>query len=398
VSYNPRELPDEGDVGELRQWLREELRILSKSLNETTEVDLRASKSAPTRPREGMIVHADGNAWNPGSGAGTYRFQNGLWVKVPSGASDIGSLWGPARSLGLSATPTTLTVAQSGMSVVNFNANRTLNFPTPVGNPGVCYSFFTLDGGGGGNLTISTPAGSFLFPNGASGASATFPSTGRGSVVSDGSNWLVFGTNFAGAVVGNGLASDLTSLRTVQQMSVTVDGSGLKLSGDVGSPGASQLYGTDGGGTKGWFAQPTGGGLTLVTTASFPASPTWAITGLGGYKFLVFALTGVQQASGTSRIFQAELSGNNGSSYGGIKQPFGAVSIISSGNVLGFFNVTRTDQTNNQVVFQQGVLTNATIANFQETGSIGPINAIRFSWSGAATNFTAGVVDVYGLK
>jgi len=43
------------------------------------------------------------------------------------------------------------------------------------------------------------------------------------------------------------------------QMSVTSDSSGLKLSGDATTPGATRYYGTDGSGTKGYFAFPAGG-------------------------------------------------------------------------------------------------------------------------------------------
>lgn len=39
------------------------------------------------------------------------------------------------------------------------------------------------------------------------------------------------------------------------QMSVTSDGSGVRLSGDVTSPGALQFYGTNGAGTRAWLAQ-----------------------------------------------------------------------------------------------------------------------------------------------
>lgn len=33
----------------------------------------------PTKPRDGMIVLADGTAWNPGSGAGFYGYRAGAW-------------------------------------------------------------------------------------------------------------------------------------------------------------------------------------------------------------------------------------------------------------------------------------------------------------------------------
>jgi hypothetical protein len=49
-------------------------------------------------------------------------------------------------------------------------------------------------------------------------------------------------------------------------MSITVDGSGLKLSGDAGSPGNSKYYGTDSGGTKGFFAVPVSKILQVVST------------------------------------------------------------------------------------------------------------------------------------
>jgi len=53
----------------------------------------------------------------------------------------------------------------------------------------------------------------------------------------------------------NAIAADART-----QMSVTSDSSGLKLSGDATSPGATRYYGTDGTGTKGYFTFPGGGG------------------------------------------------------------------------------------------------------------------------------------------
>jgi hypothetical protein len=48
-------------------------------------------------------------------------------------------------------------------------------------------------------------------------------------------------------------------LAVKRQMSITADGSGLKLDGDAGSPGNNQVYGTNGSGVKGWKADPAGG-------------------------------------------------------------------------------------------------------------------------------------------
>lgn len=56
------------------------------------------------------------------------------------------------------------------------------------------------------------------------------------------------------------------------QMSITSDASGLKLSGDEASPGNSQYYGTDSGGTKGFHSLPSGGsGLTYPLVFSVAA-------------------------------------------------------------------------------------------------------------------------------
>lgn len=53
---------------------------------------------------------------------------------------------------------------------------------------------------------------------------------------------------------GNAITADART-----QMSITSDGSGLKLSGDATAPGATKYYGTDGTGTKGYFSVPASG-------------------------------------------------------------------------------------------------------------------------------------------
>lgn len=54
---------------------------------------------------------------------------------------------------------------------------------------------------------------------------------------------------------------------TKQQMSITSDASGLKLSGDAASPGNNKVYGTDASGVKGWKNDPAGGSGREVLTA-----------------------------------------------------------------------------------------------------------------------------------
>lgn len=67
-----------------------------------------------------------------------------------------------------------------------------------------------------------------------------------------------------------------TVLTVDKQMSITSDASGLKLSGDATSPGNSMLYGTNGSGVKGWYAQPSGGGSTGSATVNFGSSGSQA--------------------------------------------------------------------------------------------------------------------------
>ena len=40
------------------------------------------------------------------------------------------------------------------------------------------------------------------------------------------------------------------------------------MSGDAATPGNTKLYGTDGSGVKGWYAQPSGGGGTVTTNGT----------------------------------------------------------------------------------------------------------------------------------
>lgn len=79
--YHPLPFPG-GDVEALAKWIELELERLSISLVEQVAVDLRPVYREPERPRDGMLVFADGTEWNPGSGAGTYERRGGAWVKL----------------------------------------------------------------------------------------------------------------------------------------------------------------------------------------------------------------------------------------------------------------------------------------------------------------------------
>lgn len=80
--YVPSVKPSISTLDELRVYLEEELKKLADESAETTALELRPIYAAPTRPREGMIVSADGVSWNPGAGAGAYEYKGGAWVKL----------------------------------------------------------------------------------------------------------------------------------------------------------------------------------------------------------------------------------------------------------------------------------------------------------------------------
>jgi len=77
--YFPKEPPNLDSAERIRDWSRDEFRAISKLFGETDALELRTRFTPPTKPREGMIVTADGTSWNPGSGGGAYVFFGGLW-------------------------------------------------------------------------------------------------------------------------------------------------------------------------------------------------------------------------------------------------------------------------------------------------------------------------------
>jgi hypothetical protein len=80
VSYAPRSLPPELKENVLAKWLAEELRLIANQFNLFDIVGFAPYHAAPTRPREGMMVYADGSDWDPGEGEGIYFYDGGAWV------------------------------------------------------------------------------------------------------------------------------------------------------------------------------------------------------------------------------------------------------------------------------------------------------------------------------
>lgn len=82
MPYSPSRASTISSVEELQRYLEGELQRISVAMNETEALDLRPVFKAPLRPREGMIIFADGTSFDPGSGKGTYEYKAGVWVKL----------------------------------------------------------------------------------------------------------------------------------------------------------------------------------------------------------------------------------------------------------------------------------------------------------------------------
>lgn len=60
--------------------IQQELEQVSRAMSEPNDMLLLEMRYvAPPKPRDGMLVLADGVNFNPGSGAGFYGFRAGAW-------------------------------------------------------------------------------------------------------------------------------------------------------------------------------------------------------------------------------------------------------------------------------------------------------------------------------
>lgn len=71
------------DPQALPRFLDQELSNIERAQNEPVSfVRLAISHTPPPRVADGLLVDADGVNWNPGSGAGLYRYRAGRWVFI----------------------------------------------------------------------------------------------------------------------------------------------------------------------------------------------------------------------------------------------------------------------------------------------------------------------------
>lgn len=79
MPYHPTTPPEDSDQV-LTSYLIRELRRIGAQFEVVDSIQLPVLHNPPEKPRDGMIVLADGTNWNPGSGAGFYGRSAGAWV------------------------------------------------------------------------------------------------------------------------------------------------------------------------------------------------------------------------------------------------------------------------------------------------------------------------------
>ncbi|NIS77749.1 MAG: hypothetical protein GTO00_09085 [Deltaproteobacteria bacterium] len=79
ADYEPTGLPKE-ESPVLAAAVEEQLRQIAEAIRTPVILSVAELHAEPDKPRDGMIVLADGTNWNPGSGAGFYGRSAGAWV------------------------------------------------------------------------------------------------------------------------------------------------------------------------------------------------------------------------------------------------------------------------------------------------------------------------------
>lgn len=69
-------------LDKLAQYLLTELNAIEQAFNTSSITQLEPLAVEPEKPRDGMIIYADGVSWNPGFGEGFYGREAGVWVKL----------------------------------------------------------------------------------------------------------------------------------------------------------------------------------------------------------------------------------------------------------------------------------------------------------------------------
>lgn len=121
---------DDPGLNKLARWVREEVDRVARNAVEPTAVRLTVRYEAPLRPRQGMLVAADGTTWDPGDGMGVYEFDGTDYLRLATtdltaagtGATKLLRFYNPngeVGSISTSGTATTYNTASDWRLKVN---------------------------------------------------------------------------------------------------------------------------------------------------------------------------------------------------------------------------------------------------------------------------------------
>lgn len=82
MAYSIKEPANLETIEDVVSWAIFEMRQINGQFDDTISLELRLRGTIPKKPREGMIVAADGTNWNPGGGKGVYAYLGTAWVKL----------------------------------------------------------------------------------------------------------------------------------------------------------------------------------------------------------------------------------------------------------------------------------------------------------------------------
>lgn len=71
--------PKGNDPEDIVQWVLDAISEIELSLNNYAFIQLKELNVVPDKPRDGLVIFADGTNFNPGSGRGAYLYSNGAW-------------------------------------------------------------------------------------------------------------------------------------------------------------------------------------------------------------------------------------------------------------------------------------------------------------------------------
>ena len=128
--------------GDLVEYLQRELQQISVALDLVQQGRFLPERTAaPGKPRDGMVVYADGATWDPGQGEGFYGYANGVWIYFGGSAEvipvSIVNYWS-----GGGAAPLVL---GDGSSYQPLNLKRSL---MGVATGGTLYTILNISGAG----------------------------------------------------------------------------------------------------------------------------------------------------------------------------------------------------------------------------------------------------------